>query len=176
MLVVLLGPKGSGKSFVGNLLNDRFGVTFLLVEPLWKLYYERCRARAVSPDVVQGIAEVHPIIRRAFAAAPHLAIETTGASEPILTDLLTIAPREQTLVIRVRAPLATCLARISARDQGAHIPVEPDTICKTHALSEMAPIAADVELDNSSATVDELVQQLATGLQRAGLKLQAGAA
>jgi len=169
MFLILLGPKGSGKSFIGSLLEERLGIRFVAVEPLWKAYFRRCAAAGTPPDIGAGIGVVHPLICRALAEFQHLAVETTGASGPILADLLNLAPRDQTLIIRVRAPIALCLSRIASRDPAAHIPVDEATIRQAHALSEAVDIAPDLEISNVDASADALAHELELGLRRAGL-------
>jgi cytidylate kinase len=170
MLVVLIGPKGSGKSFVGSLLQDRFGIKFLLVEPLWKAFFERGMSSGTTPSISEGIAEIHPVIRRALADAHHLAVETTGASEEILADLLSLVPREETLIIRINAPVELCSSRILTRSGAAHIPADEALVRKVHALSELAPVSPDIELSNIDVSADELALELTHELRKFGLR------
>lgn len=169
MLLILLGPKGSGKSFIGALLEERFGIRFLPVEPLWIAYFGRCASSGTPPDIGVGIGEVHPVVRRALTEFRHVAVETTGASQPILADLQNLAPRDQTLIVRVEAPLALCLARIASRDAAAHIPVDEAMIRRVHALSEAVDIAPDLVISNVDVSADDLAREVEAGLRRAGL-------
>lgn len=139
------------------------------MEPLWKAYFERCASSGIPPDIGVGIGEVHPVIRRALAEFRHVAVETTGASQPILADLLNLAPRDQTLIVRVEAPLELCLARIASRDAAAHIPADEATIRRVHALSEAVDIAPDIEISNVDVSEHVLLREVEGGLRRAGL-------
>jgi hypothetical protein len=169
MLLILLGPKGSGKSFIGALLEERFGIRFVPVEPLWKAYFERCASSGVTPDIGVGIGEVHPVVRRALVEFRHVAVETTGASQPILADLLNLAPSDRTLIVRVEAPLGLCVARIASRDATAHIAVDEATISQVHALSEALDVAPDLVISNVDVSADDLARELEGGLRGAGL-------
>jgi gluconate kinase len=169
MLLILLGPKGSGKSFIGALLEERCGIRFVRVEPLWKAYFERCASSGTPPDIGVGIGEVHPVVRRALAEFRHVAVETTGASQPILADLLDLAPSDQTLIVRVQAPLDLCVARIASRDATAHIAVDEGMIRQVHALSEAVDIAPDLVILNVDVSADDLAREVEGGLRRAGL-------
>ena len=165
MFVILVGPKGSGKSYIGRILEARLGVHFLHVEPLWKAYHRDCEANGRQPVIAEGIARVHPVIARALAHS-HVCVETTGASPEILDALLSLMPRSEILMVRVTAPLELCLQRILARDQTDQIPVETDVVRRVHALSESLRLDADVTLDNVQLAEDEIVKSLEHALSR----------
>ena len=103
MFVLLVGPKGSGKSHIGRILEARHGVHFFHVEPLWLAYYDECEASGRRPVVSQGMDRVRPALVRALEEHVHVSVETTGASPEILEGLLSLRPRPETLVARVRA-------------------------------------------------------------------------
>jgi dephospho-CoA kinase len=128
MLIVLVGPKGSGKSHVGRVLERRLGVHFFHVEPLWMAYYAACRAAGREPAIPEGIAAVHPRIAAALAAHRDVCVETTGASPEILHALLELAPPAATRVVRVTAPLDRCLERIVTRDQTPNVTLRNDAL------------------------------------------------
>jgi hypothetical protein len=140
MFVVRVGPKGSGKTRIGRLLEQALDVRFFHVEPLWMAYHAECKAAGRQPDIAQGVSLVHPRISAALATSGHLCVETTGASPEILTGLLSLAPQANTLVVRVNAPLELCLRRIAARDQTDQIRMDVQSIAQVHALSAAAAV------------------------------------
>jgi shikimate kinase len=157
MFILLVGPKGSGKSHIGRILEERLGVHFCHVEPLWMDYYARCRAAGQQPTIPEGMAAVHPHITRALKEHAHVCVETTGASPEILNDLLRLALPAATLAVRVRAPLALCLERIAARDQTHQVPMDTDSIRRMYALSEGAAIQPQLVIDNQTLSAEEIV-------------------
>jgi len=165
MLILLLGPKGSGKTYIGRLLEMHFGIAFCAVEPLWMAYHAECAREGRTPDITEGIARVHPRISAALAEHAHVCVETTGASAEILAALLDLTPAEQRRIVRVRAPLERCLERIATRDAQQHIPVDLATIRRAHTLSESLSLATDLELDNHEASEGQLVRCI----ERAGI-------
>lgn len=159
MFVLLVGPKGSGKSHIGCILEQRLGVLFFHVEPLWMDYYAECRAADSQPNISDGIARVHPKIVDALQAHKHVCVETTGASVEILDDLLSLYPSDKTLVVRVSAPLALCLTRIAERDPTHQIQMDMESIRKVYELSIAAPIRPALVLENRLLSVEEIVTQ-----------------
>ena len=157
MFILLVGPKGSGKSHIGRILEARLGVQFLHVEPLWIAYHADCKAAGRPPVIAEGIATVHPAIARALDEHAHVCVETTGASAEILNALRSLLPRSETIVARVTAPLELSLQRIAARNQDDQIPVDSQTVREVHALSEALILDADLALDNVRLSEEEIV-------------------
>lgn len=157
MFVLLIGPKGSGKSHVGRVLEARLGVHFFHVEPLWLAYHAECEASGRQPAIAEGIARVHPVLDAALDTHAHVCAETTGASAEILEALLSLRPRPEILVARVSAPPEVCRQRIAERDPRHQIPVAAETVRKVHALSESLQLRPDVMVDNVRLTESEIV-------------------
>lgn len=167
MLIVLVGPKGSGKSHIGRVLERHLGVHFFHVEPLWLAWHDECRAAGRAPDLAGGIARVHPRIAAALATHAHVCVETTGAAPEILADLLALRPPADRLVVRVAAPLDLCLRRIAGRDPTEQIPLSEEAIRGVHALSTAAAVAADLALENLALDEAAIVAAFAPRLARA---------
>jgi shikimate kinase len=157
MLVLLVGPKDSGKSHIGRILEQQLGVSFFHVEPLWMSYYAECQASGRQPVITEGIAKVHPLIVDALRTHEHVCVETTGASAEILNDLLSVQHPAKTLVVRVSAPLDLCLERITARDQTNQIPMDVESIRKVYALTETAELRPDLTLENVQLSEADIV-------------------
>jgi shikimate kinase len=166
MLIVLVGPKGSGKSHVGRVLERTFGVRFVHVEPLWMRYYAECERADRAPDVPEGIARVHPRISEALATSENVCVETTGASAEILDALLSLTPAPERIVVRVTAPLELCLRRIAARDPTHHVPVPHELIEKIHAMSLSGAIEADFTLENDGLPAAAIAERFRPFLSR----------
>lgn len=161
MFILLVGPKGSGKSHIGRTLEARLGVHFFHVEPLWMEYYAECEASGRRPGIAEGVSRVLPALARALGEHVHVCVETTGASPEILAALLSLRPRREVLVARVRAPLEVCLRRIAGRDPAHQIPMEPEAVRRVHASSESLQLDPDVALDNADLTESEIVESFA---------------
>jgi hypothetical protein len=161
MLILLVGPKGAGKSHVGRLLTREFGVHFLHVETHWAAWAEECRRAGREPSIAGGIAYVHPFVSRALEEHPRVCVETTGASAEILEDLRSLAPPDVTLLVRVSAGLETCERRIATRDPTHHLPIDPEVVRRAHAASEALDLPFALELENEGLAEAEIVAAFA---------------
>jgi predicted kinase len=164
VLVLLVGPKGSGKSHIGRILERNFGFLFFHVEPLWMSYYAECGAGGREPSIPEGIARVHPLIREALGTHQHVCVETTGASPEILNDLLSLEHPSNTFVVRVSAPLDVCLQRISTREKTHQIPMDVESIRMVHALSVATTLQPGLTLENAALSEDEIVSRFRNAL------------
>ncbi|KAA3643363.1 MAG: hypothetical protein DWQ07_22895 [Chloroflexi bacterium] len=156
MLILLIGPKGSGKSHIGRTIEKHLGVHFFLVEPHWMDYYAKCEAAGRQPTIPGGIAQVHPMIKEALHTHQHVCVETTGASQEILDDLLSLEPGSNTLIARISVPLELCLERIAQRDQTEQIQMDIESIRTVYELSEALQIEADLTIENVELTEKEI--------------------
>ena len=168
MLILLIGPKGSGKSYIGRLLEERLGVHFFHVELLWMAYYADCGEAGRGPSIEEGIARAHPSVAKMLEEHSHVCVETTGASREILEDLMRLGEGTGLLLVRVKAPLEVCLKRIAARDQAHQIPVDEAMIRRIFELSEALDLPFDVVLENTSLTKQQLLVQVASLLRPDG--------
>lgn len=158
MLILLVGPKGSGKSHIGRVLERRLGVHFFHVEALWLADHAECRAEGREPDVPEGVRQTHPLIGEALRRHRHVCVETTGASPEILSGLLQLGPPGDTLIARISAPLDLCRERIERRDPADHIPLAIDRVAEVHALSKALQLEADVTVENLDLSDEQVVR------------------
>jgi len=174
MLIILAGPKGSGKSHIGRLLEKRLGVLFFHVEPLWMDYYAECRSSGRKPETSMGIARICPSIVAALRDNGYVCVETTGASKEILNALLSLEHPSRTLLVRISAPLETCLERIAKRDQTEQIPMNVESSRKVHEACEEIlddpvwdfPIRPAHILENTNLTEIEILSVFSKLLSR----------
>lgn len=147
-ILVLVGPKGSGKSTLGRMLSRHAGVHSLDVEPI---------AKEVLAAMGNVIDEAYA--RRAFAAIARavrdierdhrvIVLETTGASTETNELLDRLRERHDVRLARIHAGPETCEARIKARDPSRQIQVSPELIREMHRRSAALALPWDLEVVN----------------------------
>ncbi|MCM2313654.1 MAG: AAA family ATPase [Thermoanaerobaculia bacterium] len=161
--LALVGPKGSGKSTIGRLLEAELGIHFFRVEPLFLEVRERMGAS--HPDYERTGFEL-TVQRLVDALAAHDAVsfESTGASSWFEWQLAHLREVARVELVRVVVGPEQCLERIRGRDASLHIPVSDDRIAEINAIAARVVLPWSAEIDNrgdlDSARIVEVVRQL----------------
>lgn len=155
-LVVLVGPKGAGKSTIGKLLAERLDVCFLRVEPLF--LEVRARLGAAHPELERlGFEAVVARVGETLSHHDAVCIESTGASPLLPSYLDALGELARVHLVRVLATPEQCLTRIHGRDASVHIPVSDDQIERINALAVQVSLPWSAVLDNREAFAPEVI-------------------
>jgi hypothetical protein len=146
-VLLLVGPKGAGKSTIGQLLATQLGVRFLRVEPLF--LEVRAALGPSHPDYERrGFEAVLSALVDALAGHDAACFESTGASDHFPWLLSEIRKVARLHLVRVRASPDRCLERVRSRDASLHIPVSDDQVERINALSAGVVLPWSAEIDN----------------------------
>lgn len=130
---ILVGPKGSGKTYVGNLISEHTNIPFVHVEkifmsvrnnrdPLDKTYHQ------------DGLRRVLDDIAARFKSEDALIIESTGAGE--FFDLLLDALSNYSVKLHgIIADEGTIIQRLQDRSNTHQVPVSEEMISRMYELS-----------------------------------------
>jgi shikimate kinase len=167
-VVVLLGPPGSGKSTIGELLGRR-GLRWREWEPV---IVERWGAREAFLAVkAEALPQLHGEIRGWIAAgATPAVVESTGLSDADFLDGLERDHR--CVVVRLDVGEDEAMARVAARDRDRHV---TDDVVRNRAVwrafhdgpgaHRRVDLAIDTERHSPARVADEV---LAAYVRRAG--------
>lgn len=156
-LVLLVGPKGAGKSTLGAFLAEQTGAAFVRVEPI---YLGVLRANpGVDPATLEpaGFGAILTELVRVGETAPLLCIESTGAAGYFPMFLSQLRERFRITIVRVSAPAETCVERVRTRVAAGHIPVSDDRVREINRVAESVRLPWDLEIDNDGQHPAEAV-------------------
>jgi RimJ/RimL family protein N-acetyltransferase len=171
-VLLLVGPKGCGKSTLGRLLARTYGFAHVEPETVWLEHPEHRSEHAEASSFERaGFLRVADAIGAALRTNDVVVTDTTAASAE--TPVLVAALRSlgELRVLRVRASEATCLSRIAARD-AAKQSITPEELVSAHARSMAARIdAPSTELDAEGTLPSPLfaLRGLRAALARVGI-------
>lgn len=145
---IFVGPKGSGKTHIGSLLEKELGLRFLSVE---KLGIENTRKSKLTGDerVKESFHEEEAEIDRILALEEAMSFEATGSSEYFFTVLGRLRSKYKVRLIRIVSPLETCARRIKQRNAAAHLPVSEAMIKIINEKAAKVDLDWDLTIENS---------------------------
>ena len=120
-IFILIGPKGSGKTYIGGCIEKLTGIKFLRVEPLWLQLAE-------GED---GWSRVEREIDTLFLQHDKMIIESLGAGEGFNRMYTSLKGKYEVKLIKVETDLEECLRRVKSRDKADHIPVSDEKVCES---------------------------------------------
>lgn len=144
-LFMLIGPKGSGKTHIGTLVNQRTDIVFLRVEPIWL---------GLKPDE-NGWNKVEAAIDAMFQKQDKVMIESLGIGEGFVKLHASLAEKYSIKMIRVYADLETCFSRVKTRNNAEHIPVSDDRVAEFNKIASAVTYDWDLEINNNDPASDE---------------------
>lgn len=148
-LILLIGPKGSGKTHIGSVVEKELEIPFLRVEPLWL-------ALKSGED---GWKVVEREIDRLFETSDWLVIESLGAGEGFNGMRRALASKYELKYVRVLTDLEECLRRVQTRDSALHIQVSDDRVAVYNEIAAKVELPWTSVIDNNGpATAEKIVE------------------
>ena len=149
-LYMLIGPKGSGKTHIGTLVNKHTDIRFLRVEPVWL---------TLKPGE-DGWKKVEDAIDAEFQIHNKVMVESLGAGEDFKRYYASLKGKYIIKMIRVYADLKICLERVRNRDSADHIPVSDDRIMEYNRIATVVSYDWDAEICNNKPVSDEEILEV----------------
>lgn len=170
-VIVLIGPKGAGKSTIGDLLQQRLGIPFVRVEPIFLAV--RAELGPSHPDYERrGFEAVLAHLTVELARTDTICFESTGASSHVPWLLTELGRLAAVLPIKILADATQCVDRIHHRDAAIHIPVSDDQVARINALAFQVELPWAAQIDNRGPFApDMVVEQVRDLLRAAGASL-----
>lgn len=151
-LILLIGPKGSGKTYIGSRIEQLTGIKFLRVEPLWLQLAE-------GED---GWKRVELEIDRLFRQHSKVVIESLGAGDGFNRMHASLKEKYAIKLIKVETDLEESLRRVKERDSADHIPVSLEKVREYNRIATSVEHPWDAVIDNNGpATDDDILKTIA---------------
>jgi len=153
-LYILIGPKGSGKTYIGGRIEKLTGIKFLSVEPLWLNLSEG----------ENGWLKVEQTIDELFTQYDKVVIESLGAGEGFNGIFASLKEKYQVKLIKVETDLEECLRRVRSRNNANHIPVSNEKVRGYNRIASKVRYSWDAIINNNGPATDEEILTAITSL------------
>ena len=155
----LIGPKGSGKTYIGKVLEKSLSKTYLNVETL---LIAHCTANSLDPYKLEkhGFPIEESAIDLALVENNSVIVEGTGSSIYFEEHLNNLKFKYEVKLIRVRCPLDVCQNRAMKRDNSEQILVPEKLLKEINEKASRANFDWDLEIDNSAPAPQNTIVSL----------------
>lgn len=158
-IFLLIGQKGSGKSFIGKIFDKEFGIVFIRVED-WAKQIKNDRDVDNEAYTKQVFYKIENGIRETLNFIDKLVFESTGLTEYFDQMLKSLKKDFRVITIAINAGSKTCLKRVKTRDRTIHINVSDEQVSRINEKVRERKLKTDFQIDNENKTEKELVKEL----------------
>jgi shikimate kinase len=164
-IFILIGPKGSGKSYIGKLIEKNLSIYFMPVEPLF-MKIKGSRDNIDESYIKEGFKLLESEIHHFLIKEDNVIIEQTGTADYFNQFLENLESKFRVKLIKIYAPLDMCNKRIKKRDSKIQIPVSQDLIDKINTKSISIKLNFALTIDNSRLSDKEIIESFKTILKK----------
>jgi shikimate kinase len=173
-IYILIGPKGSGKSYIGTLMDQYLGIKFIRVEDIWlklkkeknfkseKEYYQN-----IHSFYKEGTKKVIETISKTLETNNSVVIESLGIGTQFGELLTTLQELGKTVLIKIVAEEYICLERIKKRDQSIHIAVSDNKVLEINEEARKVSLPFDFKIQNDHQKKEDIIDKLRSVVTKA---------
>lgn len=153
-IYLLIGQKGSGKSYIGNIFNNH-GVRFIRVED-WAKEIKQDREIDNEIYLMQVFDAIECGIRNSLNVYDRIVFESTGLTQYFDSMLENLIRDFSVTTIGIRADSSICLERVKARDQSVHINVSDEQVLMINQKVAERGLETDFTIENIDKSIEAL--------------------
>ncbi|MBS1550851.1 MAG: shikimate kinase [Bacteroidetes bacterium] len=155
---ILIGLKGSGKTYIGNLLYETLSIPFLRVENIF------LKTKTENPlkdqnYISSGFRNVENEIRSLLMKIDQLTIESTGIGTQFESMVSNLKKDFIVKLIKVSSDPELCYKRVKNRDQSDHISVSDDQLFEINKLAGKVLLNFDQVIHNNTESDSAIIEE-----------------
>jgi shikimate kinase len=159
IIYLLIGQKGSGKSFIGSLIEKEFGIKFVRVED-WVKLVKKCRSVEDETYLKQAFEVIENGIRECLKDIDKLVFESTGLTTYFDQMLQSLERDYNVTTIGIKANSEICLERVRKRDQTIHINISDGQVSMINKKVILKDLQTDYQINNEMKTERDIIKEL----------------
>ncbi|MBN1968263.1 MAG: hypothetical protein JXR48_11370 [Candidatus Delongbacteria bacterium] len=147
---ILIGKKGSGKTYIGNLIDLQYSVKFIRVED-WANQIKRDRSINDESYISEVFHSIENGIRNVLLEYNRVIFESTGLTKYFDEMLHSLKNDFKVVTIRILSDSEKCLHRVRSRDQSIHINVSDEQVLMINNKVDEKNMFTDFEINNNDS-------------------------
>lgn len=173
-IILLIGQKGSGKSYIGNLLEIECGIKFIGVEEALIKFIKTADFNDKF-NQKQMFEYIEHIVRVGLNDANEVAFEATGVTEYFDTMFSNLKKDYDVVTIGVFVDNNVCIERIKSRNKEKHFKVSDQQIEMINRLAREKQIRTDYVIENNECKEREvLIEEIKRIINKERTNLNSG--
>jgi len=156
-VIILIGLKGSGKTYIGSLLNEKLGIKFFRVENIWLSLKSE---RLINEYILEGFAMVEQEIDKLLLSTDRIVIESTGTTDYFSTFLDRLKTKYDLKLVKINTSPELCLKRIKSRDLSTHVPFSDDIVKQINQDAFKINFKYDITINNEKSSDIEILEKI----------------
>lgn len=157
-IYLLIGQKGSGKTYIGSLFNE-MGVEFVRVED-WAKELKGSRDVTDKSYIDEIFRLIEGRLTEKMEQTESLVFESTGLTDSFDRMLHNLQQKFRVVLIKVEADDSLCLDRVKTRDQSIHVNVSDEQVNMINSLVRQKEFDFDYAINNSNVLKEELLDKV----------------
>lgn len=156
---MLIGAKGSGKSYIGSLFQKHFNIPFVRVED-WAKQVKGKRSVTDESYISEVFAAIQQGITQEMQKHNAIVFESTGTVPQFVAMVNHLKQQFNVVQIFIEADLELCLQRVKTRDQSIHINVSDEQVMAINQAVNKNHHAIAHTIQNNNKTEEQLVAEI----------------
>jgi shikimate kinase len=154
-VIILIGLKGSGKTYIGSLLQEKLYIKFFRVENVWLSLKSE---RLTKEYILEGFNLVEQEIDRLLLNSDRITIESTGTTVYFGIFIDRLRTKYDLKLVKIRTSTELCLRRVKSRDSSIHVPISDDIVEQINRDALKVDLKYDIIIDNEKSSDDEILE------------------
>jgi shikimate kinase len=156
-VLILIGLKGSGKTYIGSLLQEKFDIKFFRVEEIWLSLKSE---KLTNEYIKEGFSKVEKEIDKILHDTDRIIIESTGTTDYFRIFLDRLKTKYELKLIKVQTSPELCLIRVKSRNSVLHVPVSDEIVDIINQEALNLDMQYDLIIDNEKSTDREILENI----------------
>lgn len=164
VVYLMIGAKGSGKTYIGNLLENKLGIHFIRVE---QRLIEHIQSTNLENDHLpnDGYDLELNWIEEILQKSDEVISEATGSSRYLPEFIDRLKANYELRLVRISCPLDICFNRTRERAQDHQFRVTDEAISSINAATDKVRLDWSLVIDNADPALDTSIIEAFNGIR-----------